>query len=328
MFAEHEKYKTMNKALQTLLALSISAAPLMARAETYAYLVGICDYPTPLDAQGNPVKDDKGNVIDNDLNGCVNDANSILGLLTKQYGFKESNIRKSFDKDANGKNFIDNIRWLATTAKAGDNVVFFYSGHGAQVQNDKAKEPDPADKIDESIVLADGTLVIDDLFDELNAILSNNGVNFTVVFDSCFSGGMSRDFMINGRPARTKFIQAKQVGKNYKPITRALLNAARPQISGGAIRNRAMDAKGTTAWFYASKESEPSVDLGGVEGSPAHGLFTLLLSTVLEEQPKAPAGALVDAINEFATEKGFKQGPNTEFSSPARAEQPVFPFAK
>ena len=317
----------MNKALQTLLAISISAAPLMARAETYAYLVGICDYPTPLDAQGNPAKDEKGEIIDNDLSGCVNDANTIFDLLTKKYNYKAANVKKSFDKDANGKNFMDNIRWLATTAKAGDNVVFYYSGHGAQIEDSKAKEPDPADKINECIVLADGTLVVDDLFEELSGILKDKGVNLTVVFDSCFSGGMSRDFMMNGRRAKDKAIGKAELGKNYKAATRAMLNAAHPQLTTTAFKTAALDNKGTTAWIYASKESEPSVDLGAVEGSPAHGLFTLLLSAVLEEAPKSPAEDLVDAINEFATEKGFKQGPNTEFSSPSRAAESVFPFA-
>ncbi len=319
----------MKKALQTLLALSVAAAPFTVKAETYAYLVGICDYPTPLDAQGNPAKDDKGNVIDNDLRGPVNDANSIFALLTKQYNFKESNIRKSFDKDANGKNFIENIKWLVTTAKAGDDVVFYYSGHGAQLENPKAKEPDPADKIDETLVLADGTLVVDDLFDEVQTILSTKGVNCTFVFDSCYSGGMSRDFMINGRSAKAKFLNKSQVGANYKPMTRAMMNNARPQLNANDVKNRAMEAKGTVAWIYASQEKNPSVDLGSAgPDAPAHGLFTLLLTTVLEQSPKLPAADLVSAINDFAKEKGFDQGPTTEFSAASRATAPIFPGAK
>ncbi|MBL8060358.1 MAG: caspase family protein [Chthonomonas sp.] len=312
------------KVLQTLIAIAVAAAPLAANAESYAYLVGIKDYPTPLDAQGNPLKDEKGNVVDNDLAGPINDCNSIMSLLNLKYGYNSSNIRKSFDKDATGKNFLENIKWLATTAKAGDNVVFYYSGHGAQLEDDKAKEPTPGDKIDETLVLADGTLVIDDLFDEVKGILTANGVNVTFVFDSCFSGGMSREFMVNGRSAREKFLGKKQTGANYKSMSRAMMNNWRPSID--SIKTRAtFNPTGTAAWIYASKETEPSVDLGAAGAdSPAHGLFTLLLTAVLEAEPKSPAKDLVDAINEFATEKGFKQGPNTEFSNSTRANQPVF----
>ncbi len=314
----------MKKALLTLLALTVATAPMVANAESYAYLVGIKDYPTPTDAQGNPLKDEKGNVVDNDLAGPVNDCNAIQSLLNLKYGYSLSNIRKSYDKDATGKNFLENIKWLATTAKAGDNVTFYYSGHGAQLENDKAKEPDPKDKIDETLVLADGMLVVDDIFDEIKGILTANGVNVTFVFDSCFSGGMSRNFLINGRPAREKFLNKGQVGANYKSMTRSMMNNWRPTID--TIKTRAsFNPVGSAAWIYASKESEPSVDLGAAGAdSPAHGLFTLLLTAILEDAPKAPAKDLVEAINEFATEKGFKQGPNTEFSNSTRANQPVF----
>lgn len=314
----------MNKALQTLLALTVATAPMAANAESYAYLIGIKDYPTPTDAKGNPLKDDKGNVIDNDLAGPINDCNSIEALLASKFGYKASNIKKSYDKDATGKGFLENIKWLATTAKAGDNVVIYYSGHGAQLENEKAKEPDPKDKIDETLVLADGTLVVDDLFDEVKGIFTANGVNVTFVFDSCFSGGMSRNFLVNGRQARDKFLSKNQVGANYKSMTQSMMNNWRPTID--SIKTRAsFNPVGSAAWIYASKESEPSIDLGpGGPDSPAHGLFTLLLTAILEDAPKAPAKDLVDAINEFATEKGFKQGPNTEFSNSTRANQPVF----
>lgn len=313
----------MNKLLQTVFTLIVAAAPFAASAESYAYLVGIKDYPTPTDAQGNPLKDEKGNVIDNDLSGPVNDCDSIFGLLTSKYGYKADNVHKSYDKDANAKGFLENIKWLVTTAKAGDNVSFFYSGHGAQLENDKAKEPTPDDKIDECIVLADGAVVVDDLFDEVKGLLTSKGVNVTFVFDSCFSGGMSRDFMVNGRPAKDKFLNKAHTGANYKPMTQAMMNNFRPRVDSLKTRSMA-NAPGTAAWIYASKETEPSVDLGGAPDAPAHGLFTLLLTAVLEDSPKAPARDLVDAINEFATGKGFKQGPNTEFSSPSRAGQPVF----
>ncbi len=317
----------MKKAIKTLCALSLLGASLSVNAMTYSMIVGINDYPTPLDSQGNPAKDEKGEVIDNDLRGCVNDGNVIGKLLVEKYNTKEANVRKLFDKDANKDKFVENLRWLITSAKTGDDVVFFFSGHGAQIENPNAKEPTPGDKIDESLVLADGTLVVDDLFDEIKTILVSKGVNATFVFDCCFSGGMSRDFTVNGRSARSKFLNKNQVGKNYNPITRALMNAARPQV-GTEILKAQEAAPGTFAFLYASKESEPSIDLGGAEGVPANGLFTLLLTAVLQEEPKAPAGDLVDMINEFATSKGYKQGPNTEFSSPSRAMMPVFPGAQ
>ena len=307
-------------------ALVVSAAAV--QAAQYAYLVGICDYPTPVDARGNPLKDEKGEPIDNDLRGCVNDVNAIQDLLTGKYNFSGSNIRKSLDKAATGKDFVANLKWMIESAKPGDDVVFYFSGHGAQIEDANAKEEDPADKINEALVLADGTLVVDDLFDELKTVLVSRGVNATFVFDCCYSGGMSRPGIVNGRPAREKLILKNQLGANYKAMTRAQMNGARPQVTGRSVLNRDGSATGTWAFIYASVEKEPSVDLGPIGDLPAHGLFTLVLKTVLAEQPKLPANPLMEEINKFTTEKGFKQGPNAEFSSGDRANAPIFPGAK
>lgn len=313
---------------RSLVAVALGSLTLAAHAAQYAYLVGICDYPTPLDAQGNPLKDEKGEVIDNDLRGCVNDVNAISALLTGKYNFPAANIRKSLDKDANGQNFVNNMKWLLESTKAGDDVVFFFSGHGAQVENPNAREDTPDDKIDETLVLADGTLVVDDLFNELRTIFVEKGVNITFVFDCCFSGGMGRYGLIDGRVPREKSLGINPRGQNYKPMTRALMNAARPQITGRDVLNRQMNSSASWAFIYASTEENPSVDLGPVGDNPAHGLFTLLLTAVLDKEPKLPANPLVEEILKFTTEKGFKQGPMAEFSSLARANAPVFPGAK
>jgi hypothetical protein len=83
---------------------------------------------------------------------------------------------------------------LITTARAGDSIVFYYSGHGTRVAN--VGTDFEVDGLDEAIVPHDfptAGFITDDTF---KAVLSGlrAGVNLEVIFDCCHSGSGTRDF--------------------------------------------------------------------------------------------------------------------------------------
>jgi len=303
------------KKLLTIAALCLVSVA--AYAETYTLSIGINDYPMG--------KDEAGKEADYDLFGCVNDAKAMRGFFLEKYSVKEKNSRILLDKDANADKFLDSVRWLISTAKPGDQVVLSYSGHGAQVED---PETDETDGKTECIVLADDMLVPDDLIAEIANTLRLNGVNATFIFDSCFSGGMSRD--VDG-----KIKVANRSMGLIKP--KSLLAMTKVEKGFMSIKNRQSTPTARpaaeTLFLFASKEDKPSKDISGLKDIPAHGLFTLLLMDMINHDMSAPIKSIYEymdealaeintAMKEAGSDKVFDQGPNFEASA-ARAAKPI-----
>ena len=68
-----------------------------------------------------------------DLRGCVNDVQNMHALLVNTYKFEPDNIRVLTDLRATRQGILDRLNWLISDVKAGDELVFHYSGHGSQV---------------------------------------------------------------------------------------------------------------------------------------------------------------------------------------------------
>jgi metacaspase-1 len=137
----------------------------------YAIVIGINNYPGTA----------------NDLQYCVNDAVSMKNVLTDIYKFQS--VDMITDKNATYENISSKIQALSATAGADDEVVFFFSGHGAK---GKANDGD-MNSTDQAIVVnkQDGTWGY--IWDgQLKSWFSGFKANRIVfIFDSCLAGGMS-----------------------------------------------------------------------------------------------------------------------------------------
>lgn len=129
-----------------------------------------------------------------DLQGCVNDVTNMRDILLKHLGFTTKEIRVLVDERATKKNIMERLKWLVSGAKAGDGLLFHYSGHGSQVVDRDGDEL--KDKMDEIICPHDmdwdGNFISDD---DLHSLFANipKGVNLEVVLDSCHSGTGTRE---------------------------------------------------------------------------------------------------------------------------------------
>ena len=83
-------------------------------AHKYAYVIGISDYDG----------------TENDLNFCDDDARDVIAFLNSQ-GFT---VRSDIDYSASAANIQAGLIWLRDAAIAGDEIAFFYSGHGTKVR--------------------------------------------------------------------------------------------------------------------------------------------------------------------------------------------------
>jgi hypothetical protein len=137
-----------------------------------ALCVGINDYPFG---------------EDNDLRGCVNDANDWARLLKEHFDFTD--VRQLLDGDATKARIINGLENLLQGSKAGDVLVFTNASHGTYRVDTSADEPG----YDEAICPHDtaSDLLTDDELRELFAGIPE-GVRLTVISDSCHSGSVTR----------------------------------------------------------------------------------------------------------------------------------------
>ncbi|MBI4768676.1 MAG: caspase family protein [Deltaproteobacteria bacterium] len=138
----------------------------------------------------------KYKMANSDLSGCVNDVTNVRDSLLKFFGFKLEGIRVVTDERATKKAILERLEWLVKGAKAGDRLLFHFSGHGSQIRDRNGDEL--KDKLDEIICPHDmswnGTYIVDD---DLHKVFSGlpKGVVLEVLLDSCHSGTGTRELL-------------------------------------------------------------------------------------------------------------------------------------
>lgn len=143
-----------------------------------ALLVGINDYPNPSDR----------------LEGCVNDV-FLMSSLLQESGFEADDIRVVLNERATAAGILERLDWLLDGTEDGQDRVFYYSGHGAQIPGYGVGEK--VDRKDECLVTYDfdwtrEKAVTDDQFFDLYSQLPYE-TRFLTIFDCCHSGGLTRD---------------------------------------------------------------------------------------------------------------------------------------
>jgi len=149
----------------------------------HALLVGINTYPVETGVTG--------------LDGCVNDVMIMEAFIRLNYQGLHPLISLLKNEEATRLNLIDSFRSnLTKKAKAGDTVLFYYSGHGSYNPTSTIfKKFDPKAQ-DETLVCYDSRLPGGyDLADKEIAVLLSEipaGVHVVVVADSCHAATISR----------------------------------------------------------------------------------------------------------------------------------------
>jgi hypothetical protein len=168
-----------------------------------------------------------------ELNGCCNDARRLSNVLMNYYGFEGTNIDILVDEPDDGPrdfpthaNIYKYLHKLIDGAESGDTLVFSFSGHGGRVKIGPLEE-DANDNTgyNEMICPYDHTNVLTD--DDFREIVTKipAGVNFTVISDSCNSGGLIDEMLEQIGGAELKYEEELRVsqGSSSKGLTRDML---------------------------------------------------------------------------------------------------------
>lgn len=157
-------------------------APMMGR--THAVLVGIANYPTSPLARTDV------------------DAERLARALARNIPAERLSSHLLLNERATRANVLQALATVQREATEGDNVVFFFSGHGSPVADESADE---GDSLDEVLSLYDGELKDDELAHALDQTKSR----LTLVgIDACFSGGFLFD--VGDRAGRMTLLSSSE----------------------------------------------------------------------------------------------------------------------
>ena len=145
----------------------------------YAIVIGICDYPG----------------LASDICKSDGDAKNMHDALFSKYNYAEENIYLLRDTGATYEGIANAVDAIKASVLPGDEVVFFFSGHGTTGRvNDGDTE-----KLDEGIVTHNGTSLVPIWDGQLKSWFSGfNTSRIIFIFDSCEAGGMN-DVAKDGR---------------------------------------------------------------------------------------------------------------------------------
>ncbi|MDB4950708.1 MAG: hypothetical protein JWM27_3357 [Gemmatimonadetes bacterium] len=176
--------------------------------DRYAVLVGIATYPHALGA---------------DLDGPAQDVREMRDVLVNRYGFKPENVLVLMNREANRRQILEAAQRHLGQAGPNGVAVFYYSGHGTQLDANYGDQDAEPDGKDEAIVVwgqgeDGGSLILDD---ELGAVSDRLRAGRALfVLDACHSGtGLRADL-----PHDAKFLRFAAI-RNHTTVPRTWLRS-------------------------------------------------------------------------------------------------------
>jgi len=249
----------------------------------------------------------------NDLHGCVNDANDWAAELQKK-GFT---VKLLLDGKATKKNILKEMQAILTKTNAGDSIVFQYSGHGSYVPDEDGDEPDGMDECicPHDIVSPDGTnnFITDDQLFEVYSKRDKDS-KLVIISDSCHSGTVSRmapALSTNGFSRKAKFLPPSVFlpKKELENLGRAMAKSF-----------RSASAPGRYAGLLMAGCQDKQVSYDAEFNGKANGAFSYVALSALKKLKASSTYAdWFKAIREKLPSEDYTQTPNLFGSSGMKA---------
>ena len=249
-----------------------------------ALLIGINKYPDPR----------------NELRGCVNDILDMEHFISETNKvYQKENVKLLTDKQATKKGIVTKIKWLIEGAEPGDQLLFHYSGHGAQAPS---LFPElEKDRLDEVICPYDfngsnDTTLRDKELAHLFAGIPK-GVHFIWISDSCHAEDLSRDPIMPWEGQYRYFIGANKENYGIDDTLPPISSPITTPLNG--------------ALLSACKSFELSAD--AFINNRYNGAFThYLIKNLMEYGNDKPMDLIIQLVNADLRHNGYDQNPQTE----------------
>ncbi|HAX75896.1 MAG TPA: peptidase C14 [Cyanobacteria bacterium UBA11372] len=224
------------------------------------------------------------------LEGCLNDVELQRNLLIHRFGFNPRDILVLPDAQATRQGILTAFEeHLIKQAKPGDVVVYHYSGHGSRIS-----DPNPIVVVDPNKKGLNGTFVpvdgnlpagypqvggtVKDIMGHTLFLLMSGlkTENVTVVLDSCFSGGATREARVRSRDGGENVLVSADE-KTYQQQWLSRLNMSPEDFVKGY---RAGVAKGLVLAATAPSQVAREININGFKA----GIFSYLLTHYLWQE--------------------------------------------
>lgn len=278
----------------------------------YALLVGIDDYPNPIQP----------------LRGCVNDIMAIeqllRGRLTVNQKLEALVLKNS---EATRQAIIDGFVHLRQ-AGPDDVVLFYYSGHGSQEHTPPEFWHLEPDRLDETLVCYDSRQpgnydLADKELAKLIAAVAARGAHVLVILDSCHSGSGTR-------AAETEGVRRVPTDLRERPLSSFLVTPEEATVL--AAQSATRDTAGMpSGWvklpqgrhivMAACRDDEEAKETNA--SGVARGTFSYFLTETLQ---RGEAGVsyrdLFKRVNALVRTKAARQSPLIEAPAARELDQP------
>ncbi|OVA19516.1 Peptidase C14 [Macleaya cordata] len=282
----------------------------------------------------------------NELHGCINDVLAMRDVLVNRFGFEPTNIELLTDAPGSlvmptGVNIMSMLNQMVDRAEPGDVLFFHYSGHGTRIPSNHGF------KHDEAIVPCDFNLITDMDFRRLVNRLPV-GSTFTILSDSCHSGGLidkekeqigpyvANPTLLSVLNCRSKIIPFDSIlhhvsslsGIQSSDISLHLLevfgNEASIKFRSNAVQDNLGSPRSDSGILLSGcQANETSADMNPViKGGKACGAFSNALQMVLKEHgTRISNREMIIHTREILQAQGFDQHPCL-YCSDENAEAP------
>jgi hypothetical protein len=258
------------------------------------------------------------------LGGCLADATSLQSLLTDTFVFDQ--VTALTDAQATNAAITDALRTMLANSVAGDVAVFAYAGHGGRLPSNPDDQNNPANtRFYDCIVPYSGAYLTDLDFFNLANTLDQSTVNFTLIMDSCHSGGLhqnSPDARLRSGNYTTDLV-TMCVNQMDTIIPCGVVIPFGDSSIAGNVSNVTGDGNGMVCSVDDNKSFMPlskstvlaacrydETDADSAGGGGHGGLTQALLNTINASLPQISYRSLVDALrNEMQVNLNLSQTP-------------------
>jgi hypothetical protein len=214
------------------------------------------------------------------LKGSKQDVKDMQQFIQSVWYYQPDQIRTLTDAQATRQGILTAFEdWLIKGSRAGDRVLFYFSGHGYYIDDDNGDE---SDGYDETILPVEATdqnaMIIDDEMEELLQRLTGREV--TVIIDACHSGTLTRGVKEQSFDPTVKvpfFSDSKQSVQKAARRRGIGVNPTTPVIPDGFISS---SHSHITAYSAVAPDQEALVDTE----KPYRGVFTSRFIQALQEK--------------------------------------------
>lgn len=258
------------------------------------------------------------------LPGCLNDMGGWRDHFARTLNLNGDQIRLLSDARATRSAILERIGWLLADTQPGDQRIFVFAGHGAQLVRRNSASGVLDNQIDETIVAYPGEstdyedfMIFDsDLADIVDRSGFSPGARLTLIYDSCHSGGMLR--VILDRQPSPPLPRCLHLPEDLATMTLWKSVQAPVIRSFGALHGAHL---AVPRLIVAAASADQSAWDDRMPNGQRHGVFSYYALLALANNPAMSASDLIAAVTPSIGAK-FPQRP-VLLGSPSRFPEPL-----